>query len=116
MSPTWIYVTAKVSRKPIHCLLDSGCERSVIARSLVPNAKLTRSQCSLSAANKTELSILRDTDLHFTIDRHRFIANVSVSPAIDKFLLGSDWLVKNAAKWDFAASTISLGEKLIHAY
>jgi len=67
-------------------------------------------------ANKTELTILEDTDLQFTIDGHRFMANVLVSPAVDEFLLGSVWLVQSEAKWDFAAGTISLGDKLIHAY
>jgi len=33
-----------------------------------------------------------DTDLHFTIDGHMFVANVCVSPAVDDFLLGSDQL------------------------
>jgi len=41
MSPTRIYVTAEVSGEQVHCLLDSGCERLVIAHNLVPNAKLT---------------------------------------------------------------------------
>ena len=116
MSPTRIYVTAEVSGKPIRCLLDSGCERSVIARSLVPNVKLIHSHDSLSVANKTKLPTVRDTDLQFTVDGHRFVANVSVSPAINEFLLGNDWLVKNEAKWDFTVGTISLGDKLIHAY
>ena len=31
MSPTKIYVTAEVNGEPIRCLLDSGCERSVIS-------------------------------------------------------------------------------------
>ena len=44
------------------------------------------------------------------------MADVSVSPAIEEFLQGSDWLVKNEAKRDFAKGTISLGNKLIHAY
>ena len=30
MSPTKIYVTAKVNGEPVKCLLDSGCEWSVI--------------------------------------------------------------------------------------
>jgi len=37
-----------------------------------------------------------------------------LSGAIDEFLLGSNWFVKNKAKWDFAAGTISLSDKLIH--
>jgi len=62
---------------------------------LGPNVKLTHSHYSLSVANK----IVGDTDLQFTVDGHRFIANVLVSPTIDEFLLGSDWLVQNEAKW-----------------
>ena len=41
MSPTKIYVTAKVNGEPVKCLLDSGCERSVISADLAPKAKLT---------------------------------------------------------------------------
>jgi len=44
----------------------------------------------LSAANKTELPILADTEFQFTVDGYSFAANISVSPAIDEFLLGSD--------------------------
>jgi len=35
MSPTKIYVTAEVNGEPVRCLLDSGCERSVISADLV---------------------------------------------------------------------------------
>jgi len=37
------------------------------------------------------------------------VANVSVFMDVDEFLLGSDWLVTNKAKWDFADGTISIG-------
>ena len=97
-------------------MLDNGCGRSVIGRSLVLSIKLTCSQYNLSAANKTELPILGDTDLQVNVDGHSFVANVSISLAIDEFLLESDWLVQNKAKWDFAVGTISVGNKLIHAY
>jgi len=43
VSLTRIYVTAYVDGRPIQCLLDSGYERSVISRNIIPNAKLTRS-------------------------------------------------------------------------
>ena len=62
------------------------------------------------------MPILGDTDLSFTVDGHEFTANVSVSSAIDDFLLGSDWLIRKEAKWDFAAGTISFGNRTIHAY
>ena len=98
MSPTKIYVMAKVNGEPVHCLLDSGCERSVITKSIVPNVKLSPSRYILSTANKMDLPILGDTDLQITINGHRFVVNISVSPAIDEFFFWSDWLVKIRAK------------------
>ena len=90
-------MSAEINGKPIHCLLDSGCERSVIAGSLVPDLPLAHSCYVLSAANKTDLPTLGDAKLHFTIDGHKFEVNVSVSPAIEDFLLGSDWFTENKA-------------------
>ena len=116
MSPTRIYVTAYVGGTLVQCLLDSRCKRSVISRNLVPNARLTLSKYNLRVADKARLSILGDTKLHFVVDGSEFEANVSVSPAIDSFLLGSDWLEANEAKWDFATGTLHLGDRVIHAY
>jgi len=70
----------------------------------------------LSAANKTDLQVLGDMDLHFTIDGHKLVANVSVSPTIDEFLLGSVWLVDNKCKWNFAEGTLSVGNRSMHAH
>jgi len=96
--------------------LDCGCEHSVISRNVVPHAKLTRSRYNLTVADKANLPILGDTSLHFEVDGNHFEANVFVSPAIDDFLLGSDWLEANRAKWDFAAGTLQFGDRVIHAY
>ena len=111
-----MYVTAYVDGKPVQCLLDSGCERSVISRNVIPHAKLTHTRYDLTVADKASLSILGDTDLCFEIEGNHFRANVSVSPAIDDFLLGSDWLEANGAKWDFTTGTLQLGDCEIRAY
>ena len=60
----------------------------------------------------TTLPIDGDADIHFTIDG----LPVTVSPAIDELLLGSDWLAQNRCRWDFAAGKVYVGEKLIHTY
>jgi len=110
MSPTKIYVTAKVNGEPAKCLLDSGCERSVIAADLAPYANLTPLQFSLFAANRASLDVLGDNTLPFVIDGHDFEADVSVSDKVEGFLLGSDWLEKQGAQtWDFAHGTLTLG-------
>jgi len=50
------------------------------------------------------------------VDGSEFEANVSVSPAVDDFLLGSNWLETNGATWDFATGTLHFGDRVIHAY
>jgi len=70
----------------------------------VYNAKLTPSHYSLFATNKANLDV---------IDGHQFEANVSVSEKVDYFLLGSDWLEKQGATWNFATGTVTLGDKRI---
>jgi len=101
--PTRVYVEARFEDKPIGCLLDSGCDRSVIGKKFVKNVELNPPQYELFAANKTRLPVDRDTSICFTIDGRLLTANVSVSPAVDELLLGTDWLVENGCKWDFAA-------------
>jgi len=108
MSPTKIYVTAEINGEPVSCLLDSSCEQSVIAADLAPQAKLTPSQYSLFAANRASLDVLGDTVIPFVIE-----ADVSVSNKVEDFLLGSDWLEKQGAQWDFAHGTVTLGDKCI---
>jgi len=116
MSPTKIYVTAEVNGEPVRCLLDSGCERSVISADLVPNAELTPSQYTLYAANKASLDVVGDSVISFVIDGQHFEADVSVSAKVDEFLLGSDWLEKHGAKWDFADGTVTLGDHCINVH
>ena len=87
MSPTKIYVTAEVNGEPIRCLLNSGCEWSVISADLVPNAELTASQYTLYAANRASLDVLGDCVISFAIDGHNFEADVSVSNKVDELSL-----------------------------
>jgi len=116
VSPTKIYVTTEVNGEPVRCLLDSGCERSVISTDLVPNAELTPSRYTLYAANKASLDVVGDSVISFAIDGHNFEADVSVSNKVDEFLFGSDWLEKYGAKWDFADGTVTLGDHCIKVH
>jgi len=74
LSPTKIYVTAELNGEPVRCLLESSCERSVIAHDLVPNASLTPSHYTLFAANKANLAVLGNTVITFTIEGQQFEA------------------------------------------
>jgi len=116
MSLTKIYVTAEINGQSVKCLLDSGCERSVISADPAPNASLNPSQYTLFAANKANLDVLGDTVLPCVIDGHAFEADVSVCSKVEDFLLGSDWLEQQGAQWDFASGTVTLGDRCIKVH
>jgi len=90
--------------------------QSVIAADLAPKVSLKPSQYTLFAANKADLDVLRDTVLLFVIDGHTFEADVSVCSKVEDFLLGSDWLEKQGAQWDFATGTVTLGDRCIKVH
>ena len=108
--PVRVYVMAKFRRRPIHCLLDSGCERSIIGRRFVQNVRLKKTWYILSAANGTDLPVDGDTDIYFTIQDQTMAINVSVCPVIDELILGSDWLSHHKCRWDFGEGTIIVDE------
>ena len=43
-------------------------------------------------------------------------ADVSVCDKVEYFLLGSDWLEKQGAQWDFANGAVTLGDKCIKVH
>ena len=62
--------------------------------------------CSLCVRMRFVILSIKYYYYYFKVEGNRFRANVSVSPAIDDFLLGSNWLEANGAKWDFATLEI----------
>ena len=74
------------------------------------------SQYSLYAANRASLDVIGDTVISFAIHGQHFEADVSVSERVDEFLLGSDWLEKQGAKWDFTSGITTLGDRCIQVH
>ena len=95
------YVNAEFHGRPLRCMLDTGCDRSVIGKKLLENEPLTSARFTLTAAGKTPLQVDGDTHIEFTIEGHQVGADVSVSPQLDELLLGCDWLTCQSGKWDF---------------
>ena len=77
---------------------------------------MTPSQYSLFAANRASLDVMADAVISFAIDGQQFEAEVYLSDKVDEFLLGSDWLEKQEAKWDFASGMVNLGDHSIKVH
>ena len=111
-----IYVDAKVDGRQVICLLDTGCERSIIGRKLVPNLQLTNTEINLFAANGTPIPLCGAVPLKFTLSNVEVMANVVVSESIEELNLGIDWLSSNNCQWDFGTAKLSFGNCVIPVY
>ena len=82
LRPPEIYVNAIVAGKLVTCLLDTGCERSLIGRKLIPNYQLGHTNLNLYAADGTSIPVIGAVQLSFTLDGHRTQTNVVVTEAL----------------------------------
>ena len=103
------YVNCEFHGRPLACMLDMGCDRSVIGRRFVERYDLQPAQFSLMAAGRNALKVDGETLIQFSIDGYPVEAEVSVSPSVDELLLGCDWLTKHKGRWDFATGVVQLG-------
>lgn len=108
MPPAEIYLKARIYGKEIACLLDTGCERSIISRKLIPDAVIDDLDISLHAANGTVIPILGVTRLNIDIKGLQITTDFVVTEALEELILGVDWLTTNRCQWNFNTATLLL--------
>jgi Aspartyl protease len=96
-----VFIKAEIGGKLVSCMLDTGCERSVIGRNVVLNLELTDTNITLFAANGTEIPLSGALKLSFTIGNLRVWASLVVTEALEELKLGFNWLSFNNCQWDF---------------
>jgi len=104
------YVNAEFHGRPLHCMLDTGCDRRVIGRRLLTNEELLPSRFALTAAGKNPLQVDGEAHIQSYIEGYPMEADVSVSSQLDELLLGCDWLTKQADSWNFKGGTLQLDD------
>ena len=67
----------------------------------------------LYAANRTKIPLIGCTTINFTVHGKEYSADLAVTNSVDELILGIDWLMKNAAQWDFERGRIFLGGEWI---
>ena len=103
-----VYLTMLLDGKPQNCLLDTGCDLSIVPTTLVVGKKLEPSELKMKAANGTEILVAGKTTLNFQLGPLSLTADVLVSDHVFEIMLGYDWLRKNKVVWDFDHSSITI--------
>jgi len=106
-----VYVKIKLLGKNVPCLLDSGCEATLILKSLVDKFKrleMCKSDTNVWAANDTPIRICAETRLPLHLDDHCLWTNALISEDVEEVMLGADWLQEHGCIWDFRAGTVTI--------
>ena len=99
--------------KPHNCLLDTGCDLSIVPKSLVVDKEMEPSELKMKAVNGTEILVAGKTKLNFELGPLSLTANVLVSDHVFEVMLGYDWLRKNKVAWDFDSLSVVINH---HAF
>ena len=83
------YVNCEFRGRPLACMLDTGCDRSVIGRRFIKSCDLEPVRFSLMGAGRNSLKVDGETCIQFSIDGHPMEADVSVSSSMDCLLYTS---------------------------
>jgi len=94
----------QIGDRSLPCLLDSGCEVTLMPKPVVEAAGgvvMSPSSQRLWAANGTEIVIVGEVTVPLLLDGRCIDTTALVSPDVEELMLGSDWLQAHNCLWDF---------------
>ena len=95
------------------CLLDTGCEKSLVPRKLIPTAVLSPTELKVYAANGTAIPILGTVRLGFSIISLSSSVDLLVSDCVDEMMLGVDFLTQHNCRWYFDRKQIDIDGQVV---
>ena len=95
-SPTKIrretYLEVQIGTRKVLASLDAGCEQSVVGRNLIEKVPLMPTEEKLSTADGTDIPLLGETTIEFSVSGFLMNCRVVVTEAITELILGIEWL------------------------
>jgi gag-polyprotein putative aspartyl protease/Zinc knuckle len=108
-----VYLPISIVGKRFSCLLDTGCEKSLIPRKLVSSAQLYPTDQKIFAANGSEIRVLGSIGLEFSVGEVSTTFTFIVSDEIEEMMLGIDFLSQNDCHWNFQRKIITINGKAV---
>ena len=83
------------------CLVDTGCDRSIIPRRMTFGCDVQESSLALYAANGTRMDVTGETEMEIRIGSVSVFSRFVVTDNVMDPILGIDWLRANVDSWSF---------------
>jgi len=106
-----VYVMMTLMGKEVPCLVDSGCDVTIVPKSLTDRYKTLDVRAStrlIWAANNTSIQINGETELPFMLGERCLWTPVLVSEDVEEIMLGIDWLEHHKCIWDFRTGHLTI--------
>jgi len=108
-----VYVKANIEGMAVDCLLDSGCEHTLMPLAVIRRCGyiIRKTNMVVQAANVTKLELAGETTVNIRLGNDNILGPTLVSHDIDEVMLGYDFLTENNCVWSFGANQI-----IIHTF
>ena len=106
-----VYVRMELNGKQIPCLVDSGCEITLVPSMIVDSSQsiqLRSTSQRIFAANGSEIEVSGEVLLPFILNGRQIDTPALVSPDVAEVMLGVDWLKQHKCIWDFGHSRLTV--------
>jgi len=99
-----VYLAMDVGGKRVPCLLDSGCEITLVPLGTVEqmgDVEVKFSTHCIYAANGTAIQVAGEVELPMVLEGRKIMTFALASPDVEEIMLGIDWLRRHRCVWDF---------------
>jgi len=91
----------RINNHWVSCLLDSGCDLTILPARLVRQNQIEETRRKVRAANNTDIPVLGTTRVMGKIGKVKIPIYGLVSEQVTEPMLSIRWLKENKAVWDF---------------
>jgi len=106
-----VYIIMKLFGKEVPCLVDSGCDTTVVPKTLTDRYRrlgVKSSTRSIWAANNTPICVHGETEIPFVLEEHCMWTPVLISEDVEEIMLGIDWLKEHNCVWNFRTNCLTI--------
>jgi len=105
-----VYLKVKIGNRPCTCLLDAGCDATLIPTEMVRgNSTILKTDQQCIAANGTQIPIVGTMTIRATVGDFPIEIKGLVTDHVSTAMLGIDWLLDNDVIWNFNSGETELG-------